>query len=338
VARDYYETLGLKRTASEKEIKSAYRKLARKHHPDVNPGDKKAEERFKEINQAYEVLSDAKSRAKYDRYGDQWQHADAFEKARQQAGAGNFNYGGQSFQFDINDLLRQQGRGGGGFGNIFDMFGGSGRRAHSRGQNIESEAEITLEEAYHGTTRTLQMQGQDLCPTCGGEGQVAGAVCHVCQGQGAVLRSRRLEVKIPAGAKDGTRVRLRGEGAEGMGGGPRGDLQVVVKVRPHARFERKGDDLVTEVPVPLDDAVLGGEVHVETIAGKNIALTIPPLTQNGRTIRLGGLGMPTMDKKDKKKAHGDLLARVKVVLPDELTDRERELYEELRMERKGVKA
>jgi DnaJ-class molecular chaperone len=149
-----------------------------------------------------------------------------------------------------------------------------------------------------------------------------------------VLRAKRLEVKIPAGAKDGTRVRLAREGSDGMSGGPRGDLHVVVKVRPHARFERRGDDLITEVPVPLDDAVLGGEVHVETIAGKKIALTVPPLTQNGRTIRLTGLGMPKLDK---KKDRGDLLAKVKVVLPEDLSDRERELFEQLRAERTGEK-
>jgi len=334
VARDYYDILGLKRSAAEKEIKSAYRKLARKHHPDVNPGDKGAEARFKEINQAYEVLSDAKSRSKYDRYGERWQQAEAFEKARAQAG-GNFHTGGQSFQFDINELLRRQGGGGGaGFENIFDVFGGRRGRAASRGQNIESTAEITLEEAYAGTSRTLQVQSHEPCPTCGGAGQVAGAGCHACNGQGAVVRPRRLEVKIPAGAKDGTRVRLAREGADGMGGGPRGDLHVVVKVRPHPRFERRRDDLITEVPVPLDDAVLGGEVQVETIAGKKIALTIPPLTQNGRTIRLAGLGMPKLDK---KKTEGDLLARVKVVLPEDITDRERELFEQLRTERTGVK-
>lgn len=337
MARDYYDILGLKRSATEKEIKSAYRKLARKHHPDVNPGDKKAEERFKEINQAYEVLSDAKTRAKYDRYGEQWQQAEAFEKARQSAsGGGAHGFGGQTFQFDLNDLLRRQGAGGGGFDSIFDMFGGGRGRGPSRGQNIESRAEITLEEAYHGTTRTLQMQSQEACPTCGGAGQVAGAVCHVCQGQGAVLRPKRIEVKIPPGAKDGTRVRLAGEGAAGSAGGAKGDLHVVVKVRPHPRFERRGDNLVTEVPVPLDDAVLGGEVHVETIGGKRIALTVPALTQNGRTIRLAGLGMPKLD--GKKKGHGDLLAKVKVVLPEELSDHERALFEELRAARKETPA
>jgi DnaJ-class molecular chaperone len=336
LARDYYATLGLKRNAGEKEIKAAYRKLARKHHPDVNPGDKGAEARFKEINQAYEVLSDSQKRAKYDRYGENWEQAEAFEKARAQAGAGGAHY--QNFQFDINDLLRRQGAGGGGgFDNIFDLFGGGRRsRGPARGQNVEYQTEISLEEAYHGTTRTVQLQGEDACPTCGGAGQVAGATCHVCGGSGAVARSRRLEVKIPAGARDGTRVRVAGEGAPGMMGGPRGDLHVAVKVRPHPRFERKGDDLISEVPVPVEDAVLGGEAQIETIEGKRIALTIPPLTQNGRTIRLGGLGMPKLD--GKSKGRGDLRAKVRVVLPEKLTDRERELFEELREARKGEKA
>jgi DnaJ-class molecular chaperone len=338
LARDYYATLGLKRNASEKEIKAAYRKLARKHHPDVNPGDKGAEERFKEINRAYEVLSDSSKRAKYDRYGEQWEHAEAFEKARAQAGAGNFQHGGQSFQFDINDLLRRQGSGGGGgFDSIFDLFGG-GRRSRGpvRGQNVEYQTEVSLEEAYHGTTRTVQLQGEDACPTCGGAGEVAGATCHVCGGSGAVPRTKRLEVKIPAGARDGTRVRVAREGAPGAMGGPRGDLHVAVKVRAHPRFERKGDDLVAEVPVPVEDAVLGGEAQIETIEGKRIALTIPPLTQNGRTIRLVGLGMPKLD--GRSKGRGDMRAKVRVVLPEKLTDRERELFEKLREERTGEKA
>jgi molecular chaperone DnaJ len=337
VPRDYYDTLGLKRSAGDKEIKSAYRKLARKHHPDVNPGDKAAEERFKEINRAYEVLSDSKKRAKYDRYGEQWEQAEAFEKARAQAGAGGGGGNWQTFQFDINDLLRRQGGGGGGFESIFDMFGGAtgSRTRAGRGQNVEYQTEITLEEAFEGTKRTLQLQSYEPCTTCGGKGEVAGAVCHVCQGQGVGARPKRLEVKIPAGAKDGTRVRLAGEGSSGFGGGARGDLYVVVKVLSHKRFERRGNDLVTDVPVPLEDAVLGGEAQIETISGKRIALTIPPLTQNGRTIRLAGLGMP---KDGKKKSHGDLLARVKVVLPDKLSDRERDLFEQLREERRNAGA
>ena len=197
-----------------------------------------------------------------------------------------------------------------------------------RGQNVEYATEISLEEAYAGTTRTLHLQSQETCATCGGSGVLAGAICHVCQGQGLVLRPRRLEVKIPAGARDGTRVRLANEGSAGARGGPRGDLHVVVRVQRHPQFERKGDDLVTDVPVPLDDAVLGGEVEVQTIEGKRIAITIPPLTQNGRTIRLGNLGMPKPD--GKSKARGDLLAKVRVVLPESLSDRERELFESFR--------
>jgi len=339
MARDYYDVLGLKRDASQKEIKQAYRKLARKHHPDVNPGDKGAEERFKEINSAYEVLSDAEKRKKYDRYGERWEMAEAFEKAQAEAGArGGGNW--QTYQFDINDLLRRGGAPGGqGFENLYDLFGGRGRRSRgpTRGQNIEYATEISLEEAYAGTTRTLHLQSEEPCATCGGSGEIAGAVCHVCEGRGRVVRPRRLEVKIPAGARDGTRVRLAREGSGGTAGGARGDLYVVVRVKPHPRFERKGDDLITDVPVPLDDAVLGGEVEVETIAGKLVALKIAPLTQNGRTIRLGGLGMPKLDAKGKEKANGDLLAKVRVVLPEELSDEERELFEKLRAERKKTK-
>jgi molecular chaperone DnaJ len=328
MAKNYYEVLGLKPSASTKEIKQAYRKLARKHHPDVNPGDKGAEERFKEINSAYEVLNDPEKRQKYDRYGERWEMAEAYEKARSEAGAGAGQW--QTYQFDVDDLLRGA-RGGQGFGNIFDLFGGGRRsRGPTRGQNVEYATEVTLEEAYSGTTRTLHLQSEETCPTCGGSGEIAGAVCHACQGQGLVTRPRRLEVKIPAGAREGTRVRLANEGSAGTGGGPRGDLYVVVRVQPHPRFERKGVDLITEVAVPLDDAVLGGEVEVQTLEGKRIAITIPPLTQNGRTIRLGGLGMPKLDT---KKARGDLLAKVRVVLPEKLSERERELFEQLREER-----
>lgn len=336
MAKDYYSALGVKRDASQKEIKAAFRKLARKYHPDVNPNDKASEERFKAINEAHDVLSDPEKRAKYDRYGENWQQAEAFEKARAQYGNGGPGGYSETFHFDINDLLRRQGgRGGqsGGFdfGDILGgIFGGGRARGPMRGQNVEYATEVTLEEAYHGATRVLHLQGQEPCATCGGSGEIAGATCHNCQGQGAVLTSRRLEVKIPAGARDGTRVRIAGEGSPGIGGGPRGDVYVVVKVRPHPRFERKGDDLVEEVAVPVEDAVLGGEVHVQTIAGKRIAMKVPPLTQSGKSIKLKGLGMPRLDAKG---AHGDLYARVRIVIPEAITDRERELFEKLRGER-----
>ncbi|TMB98827.1 MAG: hypothetical protein E6J42_05025 [Chloroflexi bacterium] len=341
MAKTYYDILGLKPGASDKEIKSAYRKLARKHHPDVNPGDKGAEQRFKDINRAYEVLSDSKKRAKYDRYGENWEQAEAFEQARKAYG-GRAGDGAQTFHFnsgDLGDLFRgRAGAGSSGFEDILGNLFSGGRRGPMRGQNVEYATEITLEEAFHGSSRTLHLQGQERCPTCGGSGEIAGAVCHVCEGAGVVERPERIEVKIPAGARDGTRVRLAGKGSPGMGGGARGDLYVVAKLRPHPRFERRGDDLISDVPVPLEDAVLGGEVEVDTIEGKHIALKIPPLTQNGRTIRLSGLGMPKLEGKGR----GDLLARVRVVLPEKLTERERELFEQLREERRkspaGAKA
>ncbi len=332
MAKNYYGALGVKKGASQKEIKAAFRRLARKLHPDLNPGDAEAERRFKEINEAHDVLGDEEKRAKYDRYGENWQQAEAFEKARAQHGA--HGGGGQSFTFDINDLLRRSGGGGGGgfsdvLGNLFRGGGSRGpARGPARGQNVEYVTEITLEEAFQGTARTLHLQGESACGTCGGSGQIAGAVCHECQGVGSVARPRRIEVKIPAGARDGTRVRIAGEGSPGMGG-RRGDLHVVTKVRPHSAFERKGDDLVRDASVPVEDAVLGGEVEIETLAGKRIAVKVPAMTQNGKQIKLTGLGMPKLAK-GKKKSHGDLYARVRIMIPEELSDEQRTLFEQLR--------
>jgi len=327
--KNYYDILGVSRNASDKQIRQAYRRLARRHHPDVNPGDKQAEERFKEINRAYEALSDPEKRRKYDRYGEQWEQAEAFEKARR-AGGAEGTWFGQTF--DLGDLFGRATRGRGGpFESMFESF--LGRRGPTRGQNVEYATEVTLEEAFRGTTRRIGLQSEEACGTCGGSGQIAGAVCHVCQGAGAVLRPKRLEVKIPAGVREGSRVRIAGEGRPGVGGGPRGDLYVVVRVRPHPKFERRGDDLTTEVAVPLEDAVLGGEVEVPTLSGSRVALKIPALTQNGRLFRLSGLGMPRLEGKGK----GDLLARVRVILPEKLSDRERELFERLREERRKQK-
>ncbi len=331
--KNYYDMLGVSRNASDKQIKQAYRRLARKHHPDVNPGDKQAEARFKQINRAYEALSDPEKRRKYDRYGEQWEQAEAFEKARRAGGAEGIRFGQG---FDLGDLFGRATRGHGGpFGNIFESF--SGRRGPTRGQNVEYATEVTLEEAFHGATRRIGLQSEEPCGTCGGSGQIASAVCHVCQGAGAVLRPKRLEVKIPAGVRDGSRVRIAREGRPGAGGGPRGDLYVVVRVRPHAKFERKGDDLTTDVGVPLEDAVLGGEVEVPTLSGSRVALKIPALTQNGRLVRLSGLGMPNLEGKGRGKSKGNLYARVSVVLPEKLSDRERELFEKLREERRNQK-
>ncbi len=322
MARDYYEVLGVGRGADQKQVKQAYRKLARKLHPDVNPGDKNAESRFKEVNAAFEVLSDAEKRKKYDRYGERWQYADQIEEAERQARAQGGR--GRRFTFDFSGGGAPQGdfefSDAGGLGDIFDLFrGGGGRRARQQPRATEVPVEITLEEAFNGTTRVFELTSQERCSTCGGSGEVAGAACHVCQGTGVVMRPHRIEAKIPAGVADGARVRIRPGGAVG-------DVYLKVKVRPHERFERRGDDLHTEVQVPLSVAVLGGEACVKTLKGE-VALTIPRLTQNGKTFRLKGLGMPKPGDNNRK---GDLFAKVRVVLPEKLSQKEEKLFEELK--------
>ena len=321
-AKDYYATLGVPKGSSAKEIRQAYRRLARQYHPDVNPGDKAAEARFKEINAAHEVLSETEKRKKYDRYGDQWEHADLIEEMQRRAGGRSFRFGQGGVSFDLKDLGDL-----GGLGSAFEgLFGGSRRRrGPSKGADAEHRVEVTLEEAFHGTTRTLQLATQQACATCGGSGEIAGAVCHICQGSGATAKSRRLEVKIPPGVDNGSRVRIAREGQPGAAGGPGGDLYLVVSVRPHERFERKGADLYVNVEAPVTDAVLGAEVEVPTITGQ-VALKVPPLTQNGKAFRLANLGMPRL----KGQGRGHLYARLRVMLPEKLDEREKELFEELR--------
>ena len=321
-SKDYYAVLGVPKGASQKDIRQAYRRLARQYHPDVNPSDKASEAKFKQINNAYEVLSDAEKRRKYDRYGDQWQHADQIEEMQRRAGGRAFRPGDGGVAFEVGDL---SGQGLGDLGSVFETFFGGGRqRTPRRPRNIEQPVEVTLEEAFHGTARTLQLAAEEPCATCHGEGRIAGAICHVCQGSGAVARARRLEVKIPAGVDTGARVRIAGEGQPGASGA-RGDLHLVVSVRRDPRFERKGSDLHTDVEAPLTVAVLGGEVEVPTLTGK-VALKVPPLTQNGNVFRLAGLGMPSL----KGAGRGSLYARLRVKLPDKLDDTERKLFEELR--------
>ncbi len=308
--KDYYAVLGVAKGASQKEVRQAYRRLARQHHPDVNPGDKAAEARFKEINAAYEVLSDADKRKKYDRYGDQWQYADQIEEMHKQRGGRGFRTGDGGVRFEFGDI--------GDLGSVFSsIFGGA--RTTARPRHIEQAVEVTLEEAFQGTARTLQLVAEELCATCGGTGEIAGAVCHVCQGSGVALKPRRLEVKIPAGVDNGARVRIAGEG------GAKGDLYLVVSVRPHPRFERKGSDLYSDVEAPLTAAVLGGEIEVPTLTGK-VVLTVPPLTQNGKVFRLAGQGMPSL----KGGQRGSLYARLRVKLPEKIGDKERKLFEQLK--------
>ncbi len=300
--KDYYKILGVDKNADEKEIKKAYRKLAREYHPDVNPDNKQAEARFKEANEAYEVLGDAEKRQKYDRLGANW---NAFQGAGRDpsgfdwsqwttAGPGgprvNVQYG------DINEMFGQGGAGGqyGASGAPFGR-GAQYQPRSARGQDVEHPVEITLEEAFTGTQRVLSMD------------------------------NRRIEVKIPAGVRTGSKVRVAGEGYPGAAGGGAGDLFLVVQVLPHPAFERKGDDLQTEAPVSLYTAVLGGEVLVTTLTGK-ATLSIPPGTQPGQTFRLRGQGMPNLREPDKR---GNLLVKAQVRLPKQLSDQERQLFQEL---------
>jgi curved DNA-binding protein len=309
--RDYYKILGVDKKASEKEIKSAYRKLARKYHPDVNPDNPQAEAKFKEVNEAYEVLGDSQKRTKYDQLGANWHRW-------QQAGgsASDFDWsqwasgpGGQRVNIRYEDLNDIFGGGDSSFSDFFtSIFGGlggrpggaaNGFRTRTRaqtGQDLEQEVEISLAEAYHGGSRLLSKDG------------------------------RRLQVKIPKGARTGTKVRMRGEGQASFGGGQAGDLYLKVKVAPDSRFERKGDNLYVTVSVDLYTVVLGGEVRVPTMAGE-VNLKIPAGSQNGQSFRLRGKGMPKLKKPDQ---HGDLFARIDVRLPTNLSPKQRELFEKLR--------
>ena len=316
---DYYAVLGVAKGASQKEIQRAYRRLARQYHPDVNQSEPEAEARFKQINAANDVLSDAKKRKQYDKYGDQWEHADQIEEMQRRAG-GAVRFGDGGVRFDLGDLGDL-----GGIGGIFESILGRRGRGPRRGRNVEHRVEVTLEEAFHGATRTLEFASEEPCATCGGSGQIAGALCHRCEGRGLALKPRRIEVKIPAGVATGSRVRVANEGQPGQAGSARGDLVLLITVRKHDRFERKGSDLYVDVAASLTDAVLGAEIEVPTMTGK-VALTVPALTQNGKLFRLAKLGMPKLKGKDR----GSLFAKVVVRLPEKLSDEEKRLFEQLR--------
>jgi curved DNA-binding protein len=330
--KDYYDILGVPRTATQKEIKAAFRRLARKHHPDVNPGDAAAEARFKEINEANEVLSDPERRERYDTYGAQWEQYEQWERAGR-PGAPPFGQGaGQPFARgagqpeveyrtvspeDLEDLFGD----GEPFSDFFhDMFGGRGRPGGARrgaappprprrGTDLEAETEIALEEASTGTTRTLEIE----------------------QGDGT---TRRVQVRIPPGIAGGTRVRAAGQGSPGRDGGPAGDLYVRVHLRPHPVFRREGDDVHVRVPVPLDVALLGGEVEVPTLRGSRVRLRVPEGTQNGARLRMRGQGMPRL----RGEGSGDLIAEVDVRLPVPLTAEWRSLAEAVRRDREASHA
>ncbi len=345
--KDYYKILGVGKSAGADDLKKAYRKLARKYHPDVNPGDKSAEARFKEINEAYEVLSDPEKRKRYDTLGPNWQEQFGFGGAPAGAGSrrGYASRQPGGFSYDFEDPT--------GFSDFFEALfgrrgattGATGARTGARtatgtrttmedilrqpGANIEQTVEVALQEAYAGTTKTFIVQAPETCPTCGGKGEVGKRICPTCAGVGTTERTKRIEVRIPPGVDTGSRIRVAGEGQPGLNGGPRGDLHLVVSLKPDPVFERKGDDLMEDVQVPLTTAMLGGEAPVDLPDGKRVLLTIPPETQNGQTFLLRGKGMPLL----RGGGQGNLLARVRVVLPTRLTPRERELFQQLRAER-----
>jgi molecular chaperone DnaJ len=349
-ARNLYEALGVSKTASQDEIKKAYRKLARQYHPDRNPGDASAEERFKEIQTAYDVLSDAEKRKQYDAFGS----ADG----RGGPGGWNVNWAGDFNIGDLGDL----------FGGLFGGGAGRGRtrvrRETARGADIEATVNISFEDSLRGVEtripveietscrecggtgarpgtapvicpechgRGVRAESQGMfalsqpCPRCRGNGTVIESPCPRCGGSGRERRTKRYTVKIPAGVKDGTRIRLRGKGEPGRDGGPPGDLNVTTRVARSHLFERRGDDLVVEVPVTYAEAALGATVEIPTPYGDRISLKIPPGSENGKLLRVRGHGAPRL--KDGGKA--DLLARLRVTVPKKLTKKEREALEEL---------
>jgi DnaJ-class molecular chaperone len=323
--KDYYRVLGIDRTADSKVIKSAYRKLARKYHPDVAKGK---EEQFKEVAEAYEVLSDPEKRQRYDTLGPDWQrHATGPAGG---PGVGFTYTTGEGADFSdffrtiFGDLGARAGRGGNRGVNIEDLLGGGrtrGRRV--RGDDVQASVEITLDEAYRGTRKAFTLEAEEPCPTCRGAGHTNGAPCPTCGGTGWQRARREIDVRIPAGVKTGQRVRVSGEG--GGQAGSRGDLYLGVTVAPHPLFERKGEDLRLDLPITAPEAALGASVEVPTLRGR-VAMKIPPATSSGRTFRLPGYGMPRL----KGGGSGDQLVRVRIVMPSDLSDEERELYEKLK--------
>ena len=324
--KDYYRILGVDRKADDKTIKSAYRRLARKHHPDVAKG-KDAADRFREISEAYEVLSDPEKRRRYDSLGPDWQR---YTQAPPGGPGGGFRveYGDLGGAGDFSDFFRtifgdMTGRGGSrGEGvRLEDLFQGGGRSA--RGADVQAGIEITLDEAFQGARKTFAMDLEEPCPTCHGSGHVKRQPCPTCEGSGAQAVRRQVDVKIPAGVKSDQRVRVAGEGAGTAGA--RGDLYLSVTVAPHPFFERKGDDIHLALPVTAPEAALGTTLEVPTLRGK-VSMKIPPATSSGRTFRLPGYGMPRL----KGGGAGDQLVAIKIVMPSDVTPAERELYEKLK--------
>ncbi|MGI6492308.1 MAG: DnaJ C-terminal domain-containing protein [Pelotomaculum sp.] len=322
--QDYYEILGVSRTATDKEIKSAYRKLARKWHPDLHTGKDKetAEEKIKLINEAYEVLSDKEKREKYDRLGANWRAGDDFQPPP----------GAEGFHFYTDGNF-----GSSGFSDFFEAFFGGGfgpstrtsRRGPVPGQDVESELELTLEEAYRGGQKSLQLSTREICQACDGLGSNGRSFCPNCGGTGSTSNYKTLSVKIPAGVADGSRIRLKGQGGEGLNGGARGDLYLKVRILPHHIFKLKGSDLETEVTLWPEQAALGDQVSVPTLDGP-VLMKVPAGSRSGKRLRLRGKGLPH------KGGRGDEYVVIKIDIPGHITPEEEKLYRQLAELRKGV--
>ena len=312
--KDYYKVLGVERSATEKEIKQAYRKLARQYHPDVNPGDRQSEKRFQDINEAYEVLSDEENRKKYDQLGARWKQAGQSGGPRRGSGPG--------VEFNIEDLLGGGAGGGSGFSSFFErFFGGStpGAAGGRRGPGPQRPApesqvdiEISISECFLGTTRTLELVHEVACSQCKAAGVSGSGICPRCQGSGRERNQRNVDVKIPAGVAPGSKVKAAG-------------VIINVKVRPDADYEFRGRDLVRRVVLSLYQVLLGCEAKFRSPTGKEFTLKIPAETQNGRQFRLSGQGLPASGQKPA----GDLFVKVEVELPTQLSPREKELFQEL---------
>ena len=338
--KDYYETLGVSRTASDTEIKKAFRKLAREYHPDVAKNKKQAEERFKEINEAYEVLGDPAKRKKYDELGPNWQSGaefhpppgwESFARGRTSARRGpagegyEFHFGGTGFSDFFEQLFGSRGSRGAG------SFGQAGPFAETdfgveRGQDIEGDIMVTLEEAMRGSVRSVSIRHAVVCDQCGGTGQRNRRPCPACGGTGQLTKTETYQVKIPAGVTEGQRLRVAGRGEAGMGGGAAGDLYLRVRLARHPDFDVQDHNLIYEAEVAPWEAVLGTSISVPTLGG-NVRIKVPPGTQNGQKLRVRGRGLP-----QRGGGSGDLIVATRIEVPKRVTDSERKLWEQLARE------
>lgn len=330
--QDYYELLGVDRNATDKEIKAAYRKMARKWHPDLHPANEKkeAEEKFKRINEAYEVLKDPEKRSRYDQLGSRWKEGQDFHAPPDMDGvrfytSGDFNQAG-GFE--------------GGFSDFFRMFfgdqprgqsAGSSHRRSVRGEDLESELELTVEEAYNGVTKSIRVSSSSVCSDCSGTGARDRSFCSRCGGTGSVPEHKTLDVRVPAGVKEGSRIRLKGQGGSGLGGASRGDLFLKVRLRPHPIFRLSGNNIETDAVIRPDQAILGDKIPVKTLDGQ-VKLSVPSGSTSGSKLRLRNKGFH-----GKNKTRGDHYVKLIVDIPSDLTAEEKELYQKLHELRKGGK-